>query len=160
MRPIAIVLLVVCLGLIGLTGYLYFTANVIITDIECIATDAADQKETFDWLKTQTEEGTFVGTPFHTEEMGEAGEYQFLTYTARISNGSFLKAEVAEMQVTPMSGDVLQMAAEGLKSIPARRGGSVSATILTRKGGHNVRELVLTYYLWGLPFSERVTYSK
>lgn len=160
MRPIAIGLLVVCLGLIGLTGYLYFTANVLITDIECIATDAADQKETFDWLKTQTEEGTFVGTPFHTEEMGEAGEYQFLTYTARISNGSFLKAEVAEMQVTPMNGDVLQMAAEGLKSIPARRSGSVSATILTRKGGHNVRELVLTYYLWGLPFSERVTYSK
>ena len=160
MRPIAIILLVICLGLMGLTGYLYFTANVVITDIDCVAVDAADQEAFFDQLKSQVEEGVFTGTPFATGEIGKAADYQFYTYTVRLTNQTFLRLEVAEIQVTPMNGDVLQLAADGPKNVNARSRGSVDATILTGKDNHNVRELVLTYYLWGLPFTERVTYSK
>ena len=160
MRPLAIILMVLCLALAGVTGYLYFTANVIVADISCVAADAADQAEVFQGLKSQIESETFIGTSFDTAGIGEAGAYQFYTYTVRLRNDTFVKAEVAEVQVTPMNGDVLQMAEPDLHSIPARGEGTVSATILTGKDMHNVRELMITYYLWGLPFSVRVTYSK
>ncbi|MBQ9251219.1 MAG: hypothetical protein IJ188_01110 [Clostridia bacterium] len=160
MRPVAIILLIICLGMIGFTGFLYFNANVVITDIDCIAVDAGDQAEYFQGLKDQIEAGTFVGTPFNTAEVGKAEEYQFYSYTVHVANDTFIKAEVAEVQVTPMNGDVLQLAEENARTIPARGKGTIQATILTKKEMHNVRELMVTYYLWGLPFSARVTYSE
>ena len=38
-------------------------------------------------------------------------------------------------------------------------GGAFTAAILTSREMHSIRELTLTYYLWGLPFSARVTYN-
>ena len=160
MRPVAIILLLIFLALAGLTGYLYFTANVVVADANCVAVDGADQAELFLGLKDQVEKGIFTGTPFETSDLGDPGEYQFLTYTIRLRNETFVKAEVAELQITPMNGDVLQMADETAHSIPARSEGSIQATILTKKDMHSVREIMITYYLWGLPFSTRITYSK
>ena len=160
MRPVAVILLLICLAAAGLTGYLYFTANVTVADITCVAVDAADRRDVFQELKKQTENDTFAGTPFDTANLGEAEDYQFYEYTVLLRNKTFVKAEVAEIQVTPMHGDVLQTADFRKTDIPARGEGQITATILTAKGTHNVRELTLTYYLWGLPFSSRVTYSR
>ena len=160
MRPMAVILLVIFLGLTVLTGYFYFNTQVLVRDITCVAADAADQEALFQELKRQVEAETFTGTPFSTKEMGNAADYQFYTYTAHLGNQTFIQAEVAEMQVTPMNGDVLQIADPDPIAIPGRGEGTVQATILTRKDMHNVRELMITYYLWGLPFSARVTYSR
>ena len=160
MRPIAIILLIICLAMIGLTGYLYLTARVVITDINCAAADAADQPEVFEGLKAQTRAGTFTGIPYDTENLGAAEDYQFLTYTVELRNDTFLRAEVAEVQVTPMNGDVLQMEETTVRTIQPGTSGTAQATILTGKDMHSVRELTVTYYLWGLPFSATTTYSK
>ena len=160
MRAAAILLLAVCLAAAGLTGYLYFSANVEITGIDCVAADAADQAAFFDSLKGQLEREVFTGTPFQTENLGEAGAYQFYTYTVHLRNDTFVRAEAAEVQVTPMNGDVLQTEEAQLRSVPARGEGQIQATILTEKDMHNVRELTVTYYLWGIPFSVRTTYSR
>lgn len=160
MRVAAILLVIVCLVVAGFTGYLYLTAQVTVTDIECIAADAADQEETFDLLKAQTEAGIFTGTPFDTGEIGSVQDYQFFTYTVQLRNGTFLPAEMAEIQITPMNGDVLQLDENHARNISARSFGTVQATILTKKDMHNVREINISYYLWGLPFTLRTTYSK
>ena len=159
MRVWAIILLILFLALAGLTGYLYLNTNVTVTGIDCVAVDAADQAEVFQRLKEQIASDAFAGTPFQTAGLGEAEAYQFYTYTVRIRNNTFVRAEVAEVQVTPMNGDVAQMAAETAVSVPARGKGQVQAVILTSKEMHSVRELTVTYYLWGLPFTERLTYS-
>ena len=160
MRVVAIILLVCCLAAVGLTGYLYLNTNVQVTGVGCVAADAAEQEGLFEALKAQVEKGTFVGTPFQTEGIGEARDYQFYTYTVRLANNTFVKAEVVEAMVTPMNGDVLQMAEDNPVSIPARSTGDVQATILTGKDMHNVREIMVTYYLWGLPFSIRTTFNR
>ena len=126
MRAATIILVVLCLAAVGLTGYFYFTASLVITGIDCAAVE----------------------------------DSQFLTYTVHLRNESFLRAEVAEIQVTPVSGDILQMAETAPASIPARAEGSVRGTILTGKDMHNVREMVISYYLWGMPFSVKTTYSQ
>jgi len=159
-RLTAILLLVLCLAAAGLTGYLYLTANITVTDIDCVAVDAGNQAEAFAELKAQIQNGTFTGTLFDASVPGEAEEYQFYTYTIHLRNDSFVSAEIAEAQVSPVGKDVLQAAETTAKKIPARGTGEIQATILTRKDMHNVREIMVTYYLWGLPFSARVTYSK
>ena len=158
MRVAAVLLMVLCLAAVGLTGYLYLNANMVITGIDCIAADAAGSGE-FEAVREQLDSGTFAGTPFENGGLGPAEDYQFYTYTVRLQNGTFVRAEVAEVQVSPMQGDVLQLSGGNVKSLPARSRGSLQATILTRKGNHNVRELMITYYLWGLPFFVRTTYS-
>lgn len=160
MRWIAIGLLICFLAAVGLTGYLYLNANVRITGIDCVAADAADQPGVMEALKAQMTAGTFVGTPFETGEIGEPSGYQFYTYTVHLENGTFMKAEAVEVQVTPMNGDVLQMPENGMTVIPARTAGSAQATILTDREMHNVREILVTYYLWGMPFSIRTTYNR
>ncbi len=160
MRATAIILAVVCLAAIVLTGYIYFTANVYITDIECVAEEAAGQEELFGSLKAAAEKGICTGTLFSGGEIGDAADYQFYTYTVHLQNATFVTAEVAEVQVTPMSADVLQTEQAQPISIPARGAGPVRATILTKRDMHNVRELTVTYYLWGMPFSLKTTYSK
>ena len=159
MKPVAIFLIILCVAALAGVGFLFATANLTVTGTGCVATDGADQAETFALLKNQVATDTFTGTPFRTEEMGEAGEYQFYTYTVRLRNDCFLKAEVVELQVTPMDGDVLQMGDGEEHSLRARSTGDISATILTEKGKHNVRELTVSWYFWGLPFTTRGTYS-
>ena len=77
----------------------------------------------------------------------------------KLRNDTFVRAETVQIQIAPMNGDVLQTAENAPGQIPARGTGEVRATILTRKNMHNVREIMVTYYLWGMPFSLRTTYS-
>lgn len=160
MRVVAVLLMVLCLAAVGLTGYVYLTANVIITGIDCVAADAADQTELFQELKREIGAEAFTGTPFETRDLGEAGDYQFYTYRVQLRNDTFVRAEVAQIQISPMNGDVLQTPETGPREIPPRGTGEIQGTILTGKDMHNVREILVTYYLWGLPFSIRTTYSR
>ena len=160
MRPVAVILLVCFLALAGTAGYLYMTANVYITDIDCVAEDAGNQPALFAELKERLQANSFTGIAFDPSGMGEAQDCQFYTYTVRLRNDSFVEARVAEIQVFPAGRDILQMPEEQESSIPARGTGEIQARILTGKDMHNVREMMITYYLWGLPFSMRTTYSK
>ena len=159
MRVTAVLLLVLCLAAVFLTGCLYFTANIEVTGITCIARDALDQQDLFRSLKSAVSSGSFTGTPFNVSSFGGAEDCLFYEYTVEMRNDSFLRAEVIEIQITPMNGDILQIGDPEARDLAPRSRGSFSAVILTSRNMHNVREMTVTYYLWGLPFSARVTYS-
>ncbi len=159
MKPAAIILLVLCLACVAGTAFLYLTANMTVTDIRCTALAAEDQDAVFQELKHQLEAGIFTGILFETEGLGDVKDYQFYEYTFSLRNATFLKAEVIEIQVTPMKGDVLQLGDLSPHDLAACSEGTLSVTILSQKSMHNVREMIMTYYLGGLPFSERLTYS-
>ena len=42
-------------------------------------------------------------------------------------------------------------------ALPAHTIGDVTATILTSKDMHAIREANITYYIWGIPFTIRTT---
>ena len=159
MKPLAIILLVLFLAALAGTGWLYFSANVTVEEISCVAYAAQDQPAVFQALKDQLASNAFTGTPFDVSDLGDPEDYQFFEYTLRLRNDTFLTAEVIEIQVTPMTGDVLQISDLDAHDLAPRSSGSFTAAILTTREMHNVRELTLTYYLWGLPFSVRTTYS-
>lgn len=159
MKVVAILsVLVLIASLVGV-GYLYLTANVTVEAIGVVAVEASAQPEYFAQLKQQAESQQVVGTAFTSQPLGDAESYQFLTYTVRLKNSCFVTADMVEVQVTPMQGDVLQMADTSARALSARSTGDLTATILTDIGMHAVRELNITYYMWGIPFSLRTTYG-
>ena len=157
MKAAAIILLVLCLAALGGVGWLYLTASVDVIPAEVIATDAVSQTDYYADLMAQLENESFVGTRFSRDPLESPEQDVFYTYTVRITNRSFLPLQLAELQVSPISGDYLQVGDLEPHDLAAGRSLDLSATILTRKQTHNVRELTVSYYIWGLPFFTRLS---
>lgn len=159
MKVVAILSVLVLIASLFGVGYLYLTANVTVEAIGVVAVEASTQPELFAQLKQQVESQQVLGTAYTTQPLGNAEGYQFLTYTVRLKNSCFVTADMVEVQVTPMQGDVLQTADTSARALSARSTGDLTATILTDINMHSVRELNITYYMWGIPFSLRTTYG-
>lgn len=150
--------LVLIASLVGV-GYLYLTANVTVQAVGVTAVEASTQPALFEELARQVENRQVLGTAFSSVPLGSVENYQFYTYTVRLRNNSFVTADMVEVQVTPMEGDVLQIGDDTARALPARSTGDITATILTDVNMHSVRELIVTYYMWGVPFSLKTAYG-
>ena len=160
MKPFAIFLVILLLAAIAGVGYLYFTSNLTVSFSSCVAVDPLTQMDYFTQLKSSLENETFVGTRFDSAPLSSADQYLFYTWTLHLENNSALPADVIEIQVTPMTGDVLQLGDTAEHSLPAHSSSNLSATVLTARDKHSVREAIVTWYTWGLPFSARLTLGK
>ena len=160
MKAFAIFLIVLVLAAVIGVGWLYMNARMDIRFDSCIANDGYTQAEVFNSVKARLKNDTFIGTRFTNEELETADQYQFLTYTIHVNNHSFLKAEVIEIRITPMQGDVLQLGDETPHDLPSGRQADLSAIILTNRNMHSVREATVTWYFWGLPFTEKLTLGR
>ena len=160
MKAAAIILIVLVLAAVGGVLYLYINTGLDVNFVSCIATDAVPQAELFNTLKSKVASSTFVGTHFSAEEIGAADQYQFLTYTVKLNNHAFLNADVIEIRITPMSGDVYQIGEEMLHSLSSGKSMDLSATILTSREVHSVREATVSWYFWGIPFTTKLTLGK
>ena len=160
MKPLGIILIILVLVAVVAVGYLYLNAKLDIRFEACIATDAMTQSDYFDSLKSKVASSAFVGTRYTNEEPASADQYQFLTYTLHFNNHSFLKAEVIEIRISPMQGDILQIGEESAYDLPSGKQMDLSATILTDRAMHSVREATVSYYFWGIPFTTKLTLGK
>lgn len=149
--------LILIVTLVGV-GYMYMTANIYVEAVGVIAQDASSQYSQFAELQDQLRLGAVRGTPFvPQQELGDAANYQFLTYTVRLKNDCAVPADMVELQITPMAGDILQIGAFTDVKLPAGQSVDATATILTDRNMHSIREVVVTYYIWGVPFSLKTT---
>ena len=160
MKPLGIILIILLLAAIVGMGWLYFNAKLDISFKECIATDGVTQVDFFNNLRSEVNSSTFVGTRYTNADLSTADQYQFLTYTIMLDNRTFLKAEVIEIRITPMQGDVLQIGEETEHDLPSGQKMDLSVTILTDRAMHSVREATVSYYFWGIPFTTRLTLGK
>ena len=159
MKYVAIVTVLLLIASLVGVGYLYLTANVTVEAIGVVAVEAASQPDMFQELARQVEEQRVIGTAYTSAPLSDAQNYQFYTYTVRLKNYCFVTADMVEVQVTPMQGDVLQLADSSARALAARSTGDLSATILTDINMHSVRELNISYYMWGIPFTIRTAYG-
>lgn len=160
MKAFGIFLIILCLLAMTGVGYLYLTANLTVEACGVTAMEATDQQALFDELQARTEKGTLIGTPFTAAAFPKASDCLFYTYTVRLRNNCFLPADLVELQVTPISGDVLQIGDTEAHVLDGRSTGEIRATILTDRNLRNVRELTVTCYFWGLPFQVKTAYGK
>lgn len=149
--------LILIVTLVGV-GSLYMTSNVVIEATGLIAVDAPSQEALFESLREQLRLGAVIGTPFvDAQELGNAEDYQFYTYTVRLRNNTGADADMVELAVSPMAGDVLQIGSSADIKVPAHSTAEVQCTILTKRGMHGIREVNVSYYIWGAPFTMRTT---
>lgn len=149
--------LILIVTLVGV-GYMYMTASIAVEAVGVVATDAPSQVTLFEELREQLRLGAVLGTPYvAAQELSDAENYQFYTYTVRLRNNCAVSADMVELQVTPMAGDILQIGSFTDVKLPAKQTADVSATILTDRNMHPIREVTVTYYIWGAPFTLKTT---
>ena len=161
MKAFAIISVVVLIACLAGIGALYMTAEMTVQSVSVIAVEASTQPELFAYLRQQVEAGSVLGTAYTSSTwLDQPENYQFFTYTIRLRNNCFVTADMIEAQVTPMDGDVLQVGDFTVKQLNGRSTGELQVTILTALGMHPVREINVSYYIWGMPFSLKTTYSQ
>ena len=149
--------LILIVTLVGV-GYMYMTANIYVEAVGVVATDASSQSALFEELREQVRLGAVVGTPYvGAQELSGPENYQFYTYTVRLRNDCSVPADMVELQVTPMAGDILQIGSSADVKLPAGQTVDATATILTNVNMHSIREVTVTYYIWGAPFTMKTT---
>lgn len=139
------------LVMLVLVGYLFMTAEVQVVSVSAHGTSAGVNPERFEQLKSAVIDGTFQGTLYQKPlEWKNADEYVYLTYTIRLRNNCLVPIDMVEAQVIPLSSDILQIGDFQVRSLGLKKEGDLTVQILAPKDTHSVRELIVTYYLWGV----------
>ena len=142
-----------------LVGYFFATANVSIAAFKATGITADTNAALFADLKSQIEQNALIGTQYKAETLGDASQYAFITYTLRLNNQCLIPIDMIEVQVVPKANDILQIGDLKVHSLDAKSQGDITATILTTKDSNSIRELIVTYYVWGVSYSIRETYG-
>ena len=157
LKYLTLFLIALLIIMVVVVGYFFFTAKVTVADCDITGSAAAIQPDLFAQVKQYAALDAFQGTLFSSEAIGDAAGYAFITYTIQLSNQCLVPIDMIEIQVVPQEGDILQIGNYEARSLQPKTQGSVSATILTNKDSHSVREVLITYYVWGVSFSIRYT---
>lgn len=165
MKAAGIILIILCIAALAGVVYYYASSSLTVTYIDCVATDPMSRPELMESLKTQLEEDTFAGLKLAQETAFSPADSLLYTWTVRISNRTRIPAKAAEIRIIPLSGDIIQlngtvetMLGPGKETvIEPGRDELIRITVLTGSGVHHVREAIVSWYLWGMPFSQRMT---
>jgi len=144
-----------------LVGYLFLTAEVQVADIKAEGISVATNPQAFEALKRSIDEETFYGTLFQKPaEWKEASEYVVLTYTLNVRNNCLVPIDMLEVQVVPQSYDILQFPDLEVKSVDLKSDAEIQVQILAPKDTHPIREMIVTYYLWGVSGNIKTVYGQ
>lgn len=159
MKYAAILMTLIFLLSLAGAGYLYLTANVTVSSTGIAVSEALSQPQAFGEIRQALQEGSATGTVFTDSIPERAEDYKFVTFRIQLKNTTFIDAEMVELQVVPRDGDVLQLAGGKPVTLTAQGSGVYEATILTSVNSFTGHEVIVTYYLWGQPFSMRAACS-
>jgi len=141
-----------------LVGYLFSTASVNIVAYQAKGATYAEVPEQLEYIKASVENKTFMGTLFSSEPLEAPEDYVLITYTVRLNNQCLVPIDMIEIQIVPNPTDILQLGDPEIRSLNSKSVGDFTATIMTPKDNHSVREIIITYYVWGVSFSVKETY--
>ena len=139
---------------------LVMTAEVTAQVVSSVGVSAAEQEGYFSSLKKSVEEDTFIGTLYQKPtQWKEAADYVYLQFSVNVYNGCLVPIDMIEIQVVPQPTDILQLRDQQVYSLNPKSDGIFNAAILAPKDTHPVRELVVTYYVWGVSFQVKTLSS-
>lgn len=167
MKVVALILAFSVLAAAVLLVYSFINLTLVVEPLKVRVLSALEQQSEFERWATALERRAVQGTVFTDRLENDPEAYCFMIYTVSVRNRGLLAAEMAELQVSPVDGDVLcvSRAASLMQNvnepviIPARGTHTLQCVLLTRSDAHAVRDLYITYYIWGHPFTVRCTYG-
>ena len=159
MKPLAIGLLALTVLCGGLLCYGLFNADLRVVAQGMQAVPASDRAAEFEALRQSARQGSLLGTLLQSDDMGPAEDYSFYVYSLRLQNNGLVSAEMVETQLSPAAGDALFYGPREEIIIPPGQSRDVWCVLLTRGAPSPVRDLSITYYLWGHPQEVKYTYD-
>ena len=154
MKAFAIVsVLILLLTLVGV-GSMYLSATIYVEASGVTTMEATARQEFFDSLAEQVRLDAVVGTTFGSvSELSGAENYKFCIYTVHLKNNCRIPAEMVEMQISPRGSDVVQIGEAPLVTVNPGETAEVKAVLLTSMDMDAMREVTISYYMWGVPFT-------
>ena len=159
MKTAAIVLVILVLAAGGCLGYALFNTDLRVVGKSLEVLPAAQRTAEFDALKTAVQRQSLLGTVLKTGEIGAAEDYTYYIYTLRLENKCLIPAEMVELQISPIDSDALFYCDTQETVIPAGETRDVWCVLLTRGTPYAVRDIYITYYLWGHAQEVKYTYD-
>lgn len=159
MKTAAIVLIVLVLAVGGCLGYGLFNTSLQVIGKGLQTLPAQERAEEFAALRTALEQNSLQGTILRPGELGAAADYSYYVYTLRLHNPGLIDAQMVELQIAPLGSDVLFYGETQEVIIPAGGTRDVWCVLLTQGTPHAVRDLYVTYYLWGHAHEVKFTYD-
>jgi hypothetical protein len=159
------VVLVLILG--GILVYGLVNTHIRVADAKVQVIPCSAYPEEFSRLQADARGNALVGTVFRQDVEGPAEEYCLLVYELKLKNPGFLPMEMVELQISPLADDQLsytdgsaQGAVPQIAVGPGRT--AVLRQVLMTKAQdkpRTVRDLYITYYIWGNPFKVKYTFG-
>lgn len=159
MKTAAIVLMVLVIAVGGCFGWALFHTDLQVTGKALQILPASERSAQFDALRAAVSRQSLLGTVLKSGEIGPAENYSYYIYTLRMKNNGLVPAEMVEMQLAPIAADVLFYGDTQETVIPPGQQKDVWCVLLTEGTPHSVRDLYVTYYLWGHPQEVKFTYD-
>ncbi len=160
MKTFAIIMIVLTLALGGTVVYALLNTSLQVTAQGFQAAPASSRESEFATLRDALEGGYLTGVAYDADAQLDADACQFYMYTLRLKNNGLVPAEMVEMQISPRSGDVLAYGSGEKVDIAPGATQDVRCMLLTRSQGGTVREMTVTYYLWGHAYTVKYTYEQ
>jgi len=165
MRFAAFTLILLVVVSVGLVAYTW-TNTALICNVPGVQVESAEKRQNeFLWCQAAMENNAVPGTVYQSSLAGEPTDYNIMTYKVNITNKCLLDAEMTEIQIVPIDGDIVCFSGGdtiGVNvpvNIPAMSTVSISCILITGAENHAVREFNVTYYIWGHPYSVRCTFG-
>lgn len=156
LKTIAIIFVAILVVMALLLGYLFLSAEVTI-DVIGSQSMVASTVPSFNALKDSIDEKTFIGTVYNVPTTWlDSSEYAYITYQVSVNNGCLVPIEMIEVQVVPQPNDVVQLGNMQEYSLAPKTSGEVSASVLSHSLRTSARELIVSYYVWGVSFQQRI----
>ncbi|MBR1585904.1 MAG: hypothetical protein IJ662_10215 [Clostridia bacterium] len=159
MKKAAICLMLLLLAFAGAVGYGLFHTNLQVVAKGVQIIPASDRAAEFDQLKSAVRKQSLLGTVVRSGELGVSGDYSYFIYTLRLKNNGLVEAQMVEVQIAPIASDVLFYGETEEVTIAPGETKDVWCVLLTEGTPHPVRDLYVTYYLWGHPQEVKYTYD-
>ncbi|HPA61051.1 MAG TPA: hypothetical protein PLO90_05180 [Clostridia bacterium] len=167
MKKLAVFSVLLMALVVGVTLWGYANARLSLTAQAVRALPPEEHGTRFASLKRQLDSGAVRGTVYDKALRGGEDDYVILEYTISVANRGLVEARMLEAVVVPLAGDVLCFSQQEYdrqevnSSIDVQPGRQVMLRcyLLTRRDAHAVREIQVSYYVWGNPFIVKVRYG-
>lgn len=158
MKYIALLLVLATLATMGYGIYMYLNTNLEVISVSVKSIEARNMSDKFFADREDLTNGTKTGRVF-TNELNNGNDYYYIEYTMQLENNLLVDAESLELQVVPKNGDVYQSLTNVLPIIKRNEKAELKANLLSKTTTMGIREFVVSYYVWGIPFSLNYTFK-
>ena len=160
MKKLTVFVLIVSLVLAGVMLWQWTHTELAVVARSVRTVPAGEMKSNYDAVSGAVQNGSLQGIVYHGDALREMDACSFQFFTLTLSNRGLLPAEMTELQLTPFAQDICAYLSRQEVIIPPGESKEVLLTLLTADASPSVRDIIVTYYLWGHLHRQRVTLTR